>query len=371
MSDNLLPYSLALSLLPGLNAVSARKLMEFFGGSAAVFGCSRQDLMVVPGIRKELVDNILRADVLEKAQKEMISARELGIRLYDIERSDYPYRLRECEDAPLAFFCLGEVDLDAEKIVAVVGTRSATEYGKRLCRELVEGFVAQGCRPLIVSGLAFGIDISAHRAALECGLPTVAVLAHGLDQVYPSHHRRDAAAIIRQGGLVSEFVLGTPSLPFQFVQRNRIIAGLADATVVVESAEKGGSLITAELADSYHRDVMAFPGRVSDPYSKGCHFLIRTQRAQLVESARDVSLYLGWNASGSESAPVQGTLFEPLSEAEQRIVDWLRLHQRATVDSLCVGLSISVAELSSLLLQLELSGWVRCLPGKIYICERQ
>jgi DNA processing protein len=340
------PYVLALALVPRLPAAGGRKLMEYFGSAEAVFRSSPQELMSIPGFRPEWVRGILDGTALERARKALLSLNQEHIHYFDLQLPGYPHRLRQCEDAPLAFFCKGTADLGASKVLSVVGTRSATEYGKSSCRRLISGLVALGHRPLIVSGLAYGIDITAHRMALECGLSTVAVLAHGLDQLYPAEHRREAAEIIRQGALLSEFIPGTPPLKPNFVQRNRIIAGLADATVVVESGLKGGSLSTAGMAVSYHRELLALPGRVSDPYSAGCLALIRSQKAQLFEQAADLAYYLGWESSLPSTAQVQGTLFEDLSPEECQVLEWIRKHERATIDLLCAGLLLPAAAVS-------------------------
>jgi DNA processing protein len=256
------------------------------------------------------------------------------------------------------------VGLNDIKTVGIVGTRSATEYGRSVCRRLVEGFRDQGV--IIVSGLAYGIDSYAHRAALDTGLPTIAVLGHGLDRIYPQTNQPLAAQIIGQGGLLTDFMSGTRPDRENFPRRNRIIAGLCDALVVVEAAMKGGALITADIANSYNRDVFSIPGRIGDPWSEGTNFLIMSNKAALVQSADDISQMMGWKQSAVKPSSVQRKIFIEMTPEEELIVRILEDRGRIPIDDLQATCGLNTGKLSAALLNLEFEGIIRCLPGKIY-----
>jgi DNA processing protein len=258
----------------------------------------------------------------------------------------------------------GDADLNQSRIVGIVGTRSATAYGKAVTQELIRDLTEQGL--LVVSGLAFGIDASAHRGALDAGLQTIGVLGHGLDRIYPFTHKSLAERIISQGGLLTEFMSGVKPSRENFPRRNRIIAGLCDAIVVVEAARKGGALITAELANSYNRDVFAIPGRVHDPYSEGANHLIRTNKAALIQGAADLVYLMGWKRDTGESNTVQKKIFLELSREEEIIVKLLQEKGQVGIDDLCTGSGLQQNQVSSALLNLEFEGVLKCLPGKVY-----
>ena len=256
----------------------------------------------------------------------------------------------------------GNVPLNANRVVAVVGTRNITEYGKACCANLVNDLVDDGV--MVVSGLAYGVDTLAHRTAVKSGIPTVGVLANGLNQIYPAINRKLAEEMLANGGLLSECMSGMPPEKHNFPRRNRIIAGLADAVIVVESALKGGSLITADLANSYNRDVFAFPGRVKDLYSQGCNYLIRTHRAYLLENVDNLRYVMGWERPKQQER--QTTLFRTFSDEEKRIMDCFGKQNTVSLDDLIVGTGLSFPKLSSLLLNLEFDGILLALPGKRY-----
>jgi DNA processing protein len=289
---------------------------------------------------------------------------DLGIQAVVFSDDNYPPKLKNCEDAPLVLYVKGEADFRNRRVLGIVGTRKATPYGRMLCEKLVDGL--SHLRPLIVSGLALGIDGYAHREALKNGLETAAVLAHGLDRVYPSAHSGLAARIEKQGCLISDYVTGTKPDRENFPSRNRIIAGLCDAVVVVEAAITGGALITADLAASYNRDVFAFPGRVGDLYSAGCNRYIRENRAALIESAADVIAMMNWDDAPKKSKPVQKELFAELPPDEDAVYKLIALSNEMSVDDICAALPMTPSRIASALLGLELKGHLQALPGKVY-----
>lgn len=349
-------YTIALGRLRGVSLAMALDCCRRYGSARAVFEHRHELCGRVAAIGSDW------SEALRRAEAELDFCGRYGIRVLCFSADGYPVRLRDCADAPLALYYRGTADLDARRVLAVVGTRRITDYGKDLCARFVADLGAMFPDCLVISGLAYGVDIHAHRAALAAGLPTVAVLAHGLDTIYPASHRSTAEAMSRQGGLLTEYVSQTRPDKGNFVRRNRIVAGLADATVVVESADKGGALITARLAQDYNRDVFAFPGRVGDACSAGCNALIRQNAAALVTSAADVADVLGWRAE-EKPAAVQRELFPELSADEARICDLLRGTDGWPVNQLAVRADIPVQQVCALLFELELKGVVRPLAG--------
>ena len=277
--------------------------------------------------------------------------------------ADYPRRLKQAEDAPVILFVNGNVEFDTAHMVSIVGTRTPTEQGKRLCVELVEGL--KECKATIVSGLAYGIDIVAHRTALKNDMPTIGCVAHGLDKLYPGEHAATAKEMVKHGALVSELTSGSPFAPGNFPARNRVIAGLSDCTIVVESGPKGGSLITTDIASSYDREVFAFPGRPTDPRSEGCNKLIQQNKAALVNNAKDVITLMEWLPK-KKKAPVQAALFAELMPDEQSLVDIIRTSGSIHIDELCAQSKWAQGKVAGLLLNMEFNGVVRSLPGKVY-----
>lgn len=367
MTDKLI-YQVGLTMINGVGESHARLLLHALGDAEAVFSESQANLEKIPGMNATLAEEIKRPDVLLKAEKEIAFAESKQISIYFITDPRYPQRLKQCADAPLLFYYRGNANLDAPHILSVVGTRKASHYGREMTEQIICDLAVKQPDLLIVSGLAYGIDICAHTAALQQGLPTVGVLAHGLDRIYPPAHRKTAVEMITQGGLVTDFPTGVfPDKP-NFVRRNRIIAGLADATLVVESAEKGGSLITADLAFSYERDVFAVPGRVTDSHSKGCHALIRQNKAALVTSADDLIMAMQWDVEERTSGkmPRQMELLFPENEEKQKILSLLIERQEIHTNDLALLLQLPIQQLSSLLFEMELDGLVKALPGNRY-----
>jgi len=361
-----LVYQIALSLIPGIGCITAKTLVAYTGSAEQVFMEKEKALRAIPGIGTVLSKNIAAADVLSRAEKEFEFISRNNIRALFYLDEEYPQRLHSCEDAPVILFVKGNPDLNAHKIISVVGTRHATEYGKESVDSFISNLSEKGYKILVVSGLAYGIDIRAHKAALSSGLPTVAVMGHGLETIYPSVHASTAKEMVEhQGGLVSEFLSYSPIDPKNFIRRNRIIAGLSDATIVVESARKGGALVTAEIASSYNRDIFAFPGRKGDIYSEGCNFLIKSNKAALIESVADLEYVMNWS-SGSKPDAVQPRLFTDLTPDEKIIVDLLQNDGETAIDQICLKTGLAVNKVSPTLLNLEFAGLVKGMPGKIY-----
>lgn len=370
MPDDLLKYKIGISLIPGIGSINAKKLIAYTGSIEGVFREKKKNLLKIPGIGESLAENIVNQKVLAEAEKEIAFINRYEIRYHFYLDEDYPARLKNCEDGPIILFYKGQTDFNQARILSIVGTRSATDYGKECCNKLIDDLKARNHQVLIVSGLAYGIDICAHRAALRNGFETVAVLGHGLATLYPSAHKATAKEIVKQGALVTDFVSNTEPDRNNFVKRNRIIAGLADATLVVESGVKGGALITADIAGSYNRDVMAFPGRCTDSCSQGCNWLIKTNKAALIESAEDLEYLLGWEPPKSKKAAVQTELFAEISPEEKQIIESLRETGELPIDSICLKTDMSMSKVSALLLNLEFAGMVRTLPGKVYRLTR-
>ena len=359
-----LKYKIAVGLIPGIGDILAKKLISYCGGVEAVFSEKKTALLKIPNVGEVLADCIINNDVMAKAEKEVDFIIKYNIKHSFYLDDDYPVRLKSCPDSPVIFFYKGDVDLEHPKIISIVGTRQATQYGKDQCNHLVDELYKNNHHPIIVSGLAYGIDICAHRAALRNSLPTIAVLGHGLRHIYPSAHASTAREIIRNGALLTDFLSDTPVDRSNFVRRNRLIAGLSDLTIVVESNIRGGALITADIADSYNRDVFAFPGRLTDAYSAGCNKLIKTNKANMLQSVADIEYIMGWDSK--PKAPVQRELFPELTPDEKNIIQILKEKGKCPIDILSIDTQMSVSKVSTLLLNLELAGLVDSLPGKMY-----
>lgn len=357
-------HQIALTLLDGVGSVTARALSAHFPSTEAIFNASISQLSQVPGVGIQLARKIHAFDDFERVEQELQFIQNNHIQTLFITDKCYPKRLSHCYDAPVLLYYRGKADLNAPKIVSIVGTRKATSYGKDLCEELIESLKVH--EPLIVSGLAYGIDAHAHQVCLNEQLPTLGVLGHGLDRIYPEVHRNLAEKMVDRGGLLSEFPSKTLPDRENFPKRNRIIAGLADATIVVEANAKGGALITAELANSYNRDVFAFPGRVSDVYSSGCNYLIKTNRAHLITDCADVEYVLGWKR---KEPMIERQLQIPmdLTEDEKLIFELLIYHKSLAVDELLSLSKFKQSKLAVITLALEMKGLIDCLPGNRYV----
>jgi DNA processing protein len=356
-------YAIALSMIDGVGSINAKKMIACVGGIEEIFREKKKNLLKVPGITESLVEQIQTSSTLKAAEQELEFIRKHDIRTLFYLDDDYPVRLKQCADSPIILYVKGNVDLHQEKVISVVGTRSATDYGRSCCDWLVQQLVERNHHVLVVSGLAYGIDIAAHKAALRNNLQTVAVLGHGLNMVYPAVHAQHARDIVEQGALVTEFHSQITLDRALFVRRNRIIAGLADATVIIESAEKGGALITAELANAYNREVFAIPGRLFDSYSAGCNRLIAENKARLLSSIDDLEDALNWKKT-EKPRYIQTQLFTDLSEEENVILGIIRNHDEILIDLISLESNIPIHKVSAALLNLEFAGLVKSLPGK-------
>ncbi|MCK4360783.1 MAG: DNA-processing protein DprA [Bacteroidales bacterium] len=359
----MLLYQIGITLIPGVGDIVGKKLIAYCGSVEAVFKEKKKLLLKIPGIGKSTVNSIINQNILERAEEEIRFIEKYKIDTLFYLDDKYPYRLKQCEDSPMLLFYKGTADLNAPKIISIVGTRKASEYGKEICSSLIEGLIEQNI--LIVSGLAYGIDTCAHKTSLESNLKTVGVLAHGLDKVYPQLNKSLAEKMLNNGGLLTEFLSKTTPDRENFPKRNRIIAGLSDAVIVIESAIRGGALITADIANSYNRDVFAVPGRLYDKYSQGCNNLIKTNRAALVQSAEDIKYIMGWEIMKKKTKKQQ-RLFIKLSPEEETIVNILKEKQELGIDKISSLSKLSASKVASALLNLEFEGIIKCLPGKVY-----
>lgn len=362
MQDVLL-YQIGITLLPMVGDVNGKRLVAYCGGVEAVFKESKSALLKIPGIGMATVNAIRNQQVLGRAEEELQFIHKQSIRSCFFTESDYPMRLLHCDDGPMMIYYKGKMQLNHPRVLAVVGTRRATQYGKHICAQIIEGLSDKDV--LIMSGLAYGIDSCAHRSAHEANMQTIGVLGHGLDRIYPAQNRKLAALMQENGGLLTEFLSGTIPDRENFPKRNRIVAGMCDALLVVESDRKGGALITAEIANSYNRDVFAVPGKVGDPFSRGCNFLIRNNKAALAESSGDISYIMGWEDRLVERQQ-QPSLFIDLTEEEQNIMDCIQEVENIGIDQLALKVRMPVSKVAAILLHLEFEGLVRSLPGKLY-----
>ena len=342
----------------------AKKLLNAFGSAAAVFEAKPNQLRTVDGIGDVLVRKLKDKSIFEKATAEMQFIEHEGVRVLYFTDEAYPERLKHCIDGPVLLFGNGNFDFRNRKLISIVGTRQITAYGTEFCKKLLEDLSFYN--PIIVSGLAYGVDIVAHQTAMELQLQTVGVLAHGLNQIYPKSHKKFVAKMEQNGGFLTEFWSSSSPEKENFVKRNRIVAGMSEATIVIESAEKGGSLITANLANDYNRDVFAVPGRTTDKYSQGCNELIKTQRAQLITSAADLIYSLNWQLEEEKPKTIQKQLFVSLDAEEQKIYDFLLQNGKQLLDIIALECECPIFRVSSTLINMELKGVVRPLPGKLF-----
>ena len=365
MSEVLLKHKIALGLIPRIGDINARKLVSHFGSVEAIFHESYRNLIKIPGIGPGLAHYICDRSYLVAAEKEAEYVEKNNIKIYFYLDNDYPFRLRQCDDSPVVFSFKGNCDLNSSKILSIVGTRNATIRGKEICGKIIGALAADHPDLIIISGLAYGIDITAHKEAIANDLQTIGVLGHGLRTIYPSIHSSTANAMLKNGGLLSDFPSDALPERNNFLKRNRIIAGLSDATLVVESGITGGALITADIANSYNRDVFAVPGRPDDQWSAGCNDLIRSNKAALTQCADDIEYFLNWKPEKSRP-PVQRTLFSELDDNEKLVFELISKEGELPIDMICRSLEMPVYKLSSLLLQMEFKGLLKCYPGNLY-----
>ncbi len=362
MTTQELYYRLALCRVNGIGPIKSKKLIGFFGSAKEIFA-HKQRALRKSGLCTDIdAAAISTFNDFGSIDQELQYCDKNGIRILDYDDEFYPQRLKACVDSPLLLFFKGQADINPPRILSVIGTRSFSDYGRKICEELIEQLKPFGV--LVVSGLAYGIDVIAHKACLKNNMATVGVLAHGLHTVYPYAHKTIAADMLQQGGLLSEYFSKSKPDRGNFPSRNRIVAGMADATVVIETDIRGGSMITADLAFSYNRDVFCFPGRSIDPKSAGCNLLIKKLRAQLVTSAEDIAMELGWKQI-TRPKPVQKELFMELNSEEQHIVAALREKATMHVDELLSLTGLNSSQIAMGLLNLEMKDLVRVVPGKM------
>jgi len=363
MNETELYYLLALQKVESVGDIVAKKLLTHCGDAAAIFNTKSSQLASIEGIGSTLISKLKNKSIFAKAEAELKYISNNGINVSYFQDKAYPERLKHCIDGPLLLFSTGNIDFNNRKIISIVGTRKNTPYGAEFCKSLISELAP--LNPIIVSGFAYGVDIVAHLAAIENDLQTIGIVAHGLDQIYPSSHKKYVSKIEQNGGFMTEFWSGTNPEKENFVKRNRIVAGISEATIVIESAIKGGSLITANLANDYNRDVFAVPGRTSDKFSLGCNNLIKTQKANLLTSAADLVYILNWDIENTPRS-VQKKLFITLENDEQKIYDYLLKSGKEILDIIALECDFPIYKISGILLNMELKGVVRPLPGKLF-----
>lgn len=356
-------YEIALTLIPYIGVVNGKKLVAYCGGAEAVFCENKNALRQISGIHENVINGIDSKEVMTRAEEEMMFIEKNGIKPLFYLDKDYPKRLQHCHDSPMMLYYKGNADLNAEKTVGIVGTRNITDYGRYVVEKLIEDLATDNV--MIISGLAYGVDAAAHRAALKYDLATVGVLGHGMQTIYPAENRKLSTNMIEKGGILTEFVSGTKPDRENFPQRNRIVAGMVDCLVVIESALKGGAMITAEIANSYDREVFAMPGRVGDIYSEGCNQLIKTNKANLLVNAADIRYVMRWDVDTKVVAK-QMRLFRDFSEDEKKVMDVFAENNVIHIDDIIIGTDLSPSKIASILLSLEFDGVLTALPGKRY-----
>ncbi|MGA9636899.1 DNA-processing protein DprA [Flavobacterium sp.] len=363
MTDQELFYVLALQRIDGVGDIMAKKLLTHCGTAEKVFNSKPQQLATIDGVGSILLKSLQNKTVFEKAEKELAFIRANNIKIQFFQDKEYPERLKHCFDSPVLLFSSGNIDLTNRKLISIVGTRQITSYGTEFCRKLIEDLAP--LNPVIVSGFAYGVDIVAHQLAMDHNLQTIGVVAHGLNQIYPKPHKKYVAKMEENGGFMTEFWSTTNPDKENFVRRNRIVAGMTEATIVIESAERGGSLITANMASDYNRDVFAVPGRVTDKYSQGCNHLIKIQKAHVLTNAADLIYILNWDIK-EKTKPVQKQLFVTLDNDEQKVYDYLLNTGKELMDVIALHCEFPIYRISGLLLNMELKGVIRPLPGKLF-----
>lgn len=361
MTDETLKYKIGITLVDGIGIGNAKKMIAYAGGVDQLFTLPLEELKAKVPVNDLLIEALREPGILQRAEEEIAFLEAQNSIAHFYLDKTYPHRLKMCDDGPIVLYQKGNGTHNSARMLGVVGTRNCTEYGRKVCNNIIDGLKDFGVT--IVSGLAYGIDIAAHRAALQAGLPTFAVVAHGLHTLYPGEHHSIAEKMMDTGGLLTDYNHTSPFHPSNFPSRNRIVAGMCDATLVIETPDKGGSLITANIANSYGRDVFAVPGRAGDKTSEGCNRLIRTNHAHLVESAEQIAELMGWSKHNEKK--VQKTIFIDLSDADKAIIELLK-EGPVPIDELCAKAKTTTGKLSAQLLNLEFSGVVRSLPGKVY-----
>lgn len=364
MKEDQLRYILALQQVPKIGDVIAKKLISHCGSAEAVFKEKRHNLQKIDGIGTVIINELSKTDHFQAADVELKFIKDENIKYHHYTDETYPENLKHCIDGPILLFESGNVNLNNKHIISIVGTRKITSSGIAFCEKLVEELAV--FKPIIVSGFAYGTDITAHKAAVKNKLQTIGCLAHGLNQIYPKVHKKYVADVENNGGFLTDFWSSNPFNRNNFLKRNRVIAGISQATIVIESAEKGGSLVTADIANSYNRDVFAVPGRITDNQSIGCNNLIKQQKAHLLSTPLDVPYILNWQLDNIKKQPVQKQLFVQLDEDEKVVYNYLKDKEKQVLDSIARNCNMPTYKLAGLLLNMELKGIVRPLPGKLF-----
>lgn len=366
MEEQLIQKTIALTLIDGIGTQNTKKLIDYFENADNVLRQSARSLASLSGIGQSKAESIVSQfnDVLKKAEVELKYIYDNRINLHFYKDSNLPKKLLECSDCPVLLYSKGHFDFENGKYISIVGTRNATEYGKKLCQDFVRDVSIRQADTTIISGLAYGIDICAHLSAIENDLPTIAIMAGGFAHIYPGAHKHVAELMVEKGGIITEGISSTFPERQNFLKRNRIIAGLADAVVVVESAAKGGALVTADIAHSYNRDIFTFPGRVNDTWSKGCNQLIKQQKAALIESFSDLEYLMSWDKNKIKY--IQTSLFNDLTEKEQAVYSIIKKEKKLHKDLLNQFFE-NETSLQSILLSLECKDIIKCLPGNFFI----
>jgi DNA processing protein len=356
-------YKIGLSKIAGVGAVTARQLVSYCGSAKAVFEASKKELIKIPNIGTVLAEAVITQDVLAIAEKEIDYIAANNIKALTYTDAEFPQRLKFQHDCPFLLFYKGNADVNAARVVGIVGTRKPTTHGEQICKEIIEGLLPYNV--LIISGLAYGIDITAHKKSLEMEIPNIGAVGHGLSHIYPTEHHKVAEKMVHCGGLLSEHTHDIKPDPRHFPMRNRLIAGMCDALLVVETALSGGSMISAELAFGYDKDVFAVPGRSKDKYSQGCNFLIKNNKAALVETAEDLANSMNWEVAGKQKI-IQTNLFVELTAAEQKIYDFVKTKTDVGIDDIGFNTALEPSQIAINLLQLEFKNMIKVLPGKRY-----
>ncbi|CAL68195.1 DNA-processing protein DprA [Christiangramia forsetii] len=363
MNSEDLIYTLALQHIPNLGDTTAKKLIRKLGSAENIFKEKKINLLKIDGIGQIRIKELHDTKHLKAAENELKFIEKNSIQTFYFQDEDYPEKLKHCLDGPILLFSRGNIELHKRRIISIVGTRQITPHGVSFCEKLIEDLAI--LNPVIISGFAYGVDITAQKAAVKNGLQTIGCLAHGLNQIYPKSHKKYMSEIEDNGGFFTDFWSTDTFDRNNFLKRNRIIAGLSEATIVIESAEKGGALVTADIANSYDREVFAVPGRPSDKFSLGCNNLIKAQQAHVLTSVADLAYILNWKVA-EEIKPVQKQLFIELEEDEQRLYEFLKLQGKTELDMVALNCNFPTFKTASLLLNMELKGAIRPLPGKLF-----
>lgn len=352
-------------MVDGVGPITSRQLISYLGGPKEVFKAKKKDLLAIPGIGEKTIRSIANhTEIFSRAEEELKFIQKHEIQLLFYSDKGYPYRLKSIEDSPVLLYYKGNADLDHSRIVAIIGTRSPSDLGKMNCEKLVEDLKEYNV--LIVSGLAYGVDITAHRKAVDLNIPTLGVMGNGMDKLYPTAHVATSKRMIQRGGLLTQFTTKTKPDRENFPMRNKIVAGISDAVIIIESGIEGGSMITADFANHYHKDVFAIPGRPSDEMNAGCNTLIKRNKASLIDSATDIAHFMNWDKIAG-TKEIQRTLFTDLSEKEQIVITLLKQNDFLSIDRLYNELSMNPSATAGILLEMEFKGLIKSLPGKKYM----